>query len=288
MSVLITNAFVNQYKSNVIQLAQQKGSRLESKVRVERDVNSNQYFFERLAKAAAVKKVSRHSDTPQLDSNHDRRMVTLVDYEWADLIDKEDKVRILINPESEYAIAAANALGRAKDDEIITAFNGPAFSGVNGATSVVFPAGNKVAVAASGLTLAKLLSAKQIIDTADVDPEIPRYILFSPVHVTDLLNTTEIKNADYNTVKALAMGQINTFLGFNFVMSNRLAKSLAGDTSAVMAWAQTGMAFAVASDIKTRITERADKSYSVQVYVCGTFGATRVEDEKVVEIACND
>ena len=288
MSVNITQAFVNQYKSNVIQLSQQKGSRLEGAVRVERDVNANQYFFERLAKAAAVKKISRHSDTPQIDSNHDRRMVTLVDYEWADLVDKEDKVRILINPESEYAIAAAWALGRSKDDEIIAAMNGSSFSGVNGATVNAFPAGQKVAVAAAGLTLAKLLSAKQIIDLSDVDPDIPRYILVSPVHITDMLNTTEVKNADYNVVKALAMGQVDTFMGFKFVMSNRLIAATDGSTSAVMAWAQTGMGFAVASDIKTRITERADKSYSVQVYVAGTFGATRVEDEKVVEIACND
>ena len=41
-------------------------------------------------------------------------------------------------------------------------------------------------------------------------------------------------------------------------------------------------------DINTRIGERADKSYSTQVYAKGTFGATRVEEKKVVEILCTE
>ena len=42
-------------------------------------------------------------------------------YEYADLIDNQDKVRTLIDPTSSYAIAAAYALGRDVDDEIIAA-----------------------------------------------------------------------------------------------------------------------------------------------------------------------
>ena len=41
-------------------------------------------------------------------------------------------------------------------------------------------------------------------------------------------------------------------------------------------------------DIQTKISERADKNYSTQVYLCMTIGATRVEDEKVLEIACTE
>ena len=288
MSVLITNAMVNQYKANVIQLSQQKGSRLEGKVRVERDINGFQYFFERLNKTAAVPKLNRHGDTPQVDSQHDRRMVTLIDYEWADLIDKEDKVRVLINPESEYAIAAAWALGRAKDDVILSAANGNAFVGQTGSTLSALPATQKIANASAGLTLAKLLQAKYILDFNDVDPDIERHILVGAQHIQDMLNTTEVKNYDYNTVKALVNGQINTFVGFDFTMINRLIGATDGGKSAVIAYAQTGLALAIGLDIKTRITERADKSYSVQVYVSETLGATRVEDEKVVEVSCND
>ena len=37
-----------------------------------------------------------------------------------------------------------------------------------------------------------------------------------------------------------------------------------------------------------QISDRADKSYSTQVYVKGTFGATRVEEKKVVAITCSE
>ncbi len=45
---------------------------------------------------------------------------------------------------------------------------------------------------------------------------------------------------------------------------------------------------AVGKDVMARIDERADKSYSTQVYYCATFGATRMEEEKVVQILCDE
>ena len=40
------------------------------------------------------------------------------------------------------------------------------------------------------------------------------------------------------------------------------------------------------ADIQTKISERADKNYATQVFLSMTIGATRIEDEKMVEIAC--
>ena len=104
MSIEITTAFVEQYKSNVFHLAQQKGSRLRDTVKLE-TVNGKSHFFERIGSVAAEKRTSRHADTPRMDTPHSRRKVTMDDYDWADLIDNEDKVRMLISPQSEYAMA---------------------------------------------------------------------------------------------------------------------------------------------------------------------------------------
>ena len=93
MSVQITTAFIEQYKSNVFHLAQQKGSRLRDAVRSEQVVGKAHYF-ERIGSTAALKRTSRHSDTPRVDTPHSRRRVTMEDYDWADLIDNEDKVRM--------------------------------------------------------------------------------------------------------------------------------------------------------------------------------------------------
>ena len=100
------------------------------------------------------------------------------------------------------------------------------------------------------------------------------------------VNTKIVKPTDFNTVKALANGEINSFLGFNFIVSNRL--SLSGTTRSCIAYAQYGIALAVGKDVQARIDERADKSYATQVYYCMSIGATRMEEAKVVEVQATE
>ena len=286
MSVQITTAFIEQYKSNVFHLAQQKGSRLRDAVRSEQVVGKAHYF-ERIGSTAALKRTSRHSDTPRVDTPHSRRRVTMEDYDWADLIDNEDKVRMLISPDSEYAQAGAWAMGRAMDDAIIDAASGNAFGGVAGGTTVALPSAQKIVHGSAGLSVTKLIEAKEILDANSVDPEEPRYCVVTSKQLSDLLAITQITSADFNSVKALVQGDIDTFLGFNFIRTERLDTN-SSSNRLVLAFAQSGIGLAVGQDIQTRISERADKNYATQVFLSMTIGATRIEDEKVVEIECTE
>ena len=149
----------------------------------------------------------------------------MVDYEYADLIDKQDKVRTLIDPTSGYALAAAYALGRAQDDEIIAAATGTAYTGETGSTST--PLGASQAITESGtdgLTLAKLRSAKELLDLGNVDPSIPRFLVIGSRQLSDLLNVTSVTSSDFNSVKALVNGELDTFMGFKFITSNRVLR----------------------------------------------------------------
>jgi len=286
MSNQITTAFVQQYSNNVQMLSQQKGSLLRNTVDSETIVGKNA-FFEQVGQAVAQKRTTRHADTPQIDTPHSRRRVSMVDYEYADLIDKQDQVRTLIDPTSSYAQAAAFALGRSMDDEIISAVSGNAFSGETGSTTVALPSAQKITESGTdGLTLAKLREAKEKFDSASVDPSIPRYIVVGPKQISDLLGTTQVTSSDFNTVKALANGEINSFLGFNFITSNRL--SIASSKRLCLAFAMDGIKLALGQDIMTRIDERSDKGYATQVYVCMTMGATRMEEEKVVTVEAHE
>jgi len=285
MSTQITTAFVNQFSANVQMLSQQMGSLLRNAVDTE-SVNGEKAFFDQVGQAAAVLRTSRHQDTPLVETPHTRRMVTMSDYEYADLIDDSDKVRLLVDPTSTYSRAAAAAMGRAMDDVIITAALGSSQTGKDGSTTTALPAGQKIAHGSAGLTIAKLVSAKELLDSASVDPSIPRHIIVSPKQISDLLNNTTVTSADFNTVKALAQGEINSFVGFNFIVSNRLTDD--GTSRQVIAFAQDGLKLAVGKEPAARIDERADKSYSTQVYYCQTIGSTRMEESKVVEIACNE
>ena len=285
MSTQINTAFVNQFSANVQMLSQQMGSLLRNSVDVE-TVNGEKAFFDQVGSAAAVKRTTRHGDTPMVETPHERRMCVLADYEYADLIDDQDRVRLLIDPTSTYSRAEAAAMGRAMDDEIIAAALGTAQTGKDGGTSTALPSAQKIVHGSAGLTIAKLVSAKEILDAASVDASIPRHIVVSPKQVSDLLNNTTVTSSDFNTVKALAQGEINTFVGFNFIVSNRLTDD--GTSRQVIAFASDGIKLAIGKEPSARIDERADKSYATQVYYCQSLGCTRMEESKVVEIACNE
>tara|TARA_R100000406_G_scaffold94769_1_gene87331 strand:- start:1680 stop:2558 length:879 start_codon:yes stop_codon:yes gene_type:complete len=289
MSQQITTAFVQQYSANVQMLSQQMGSRLRDAVRLETVVGKNA-FIDQIGSVTAQLRSSRHADTPQIDTPHQRRRLSIASYEFADLIDDQDKVRMLIDPTSSYAQAAAAAMGRAMDDVIIAAALGTASTGETGSGSATLDAtANMVGSASSndGLTIAKLTEAKRKMDLNDVDPSIPRYIAVGPKQIEDLLGTTQVTSSDFNTIKALVQGDVDTFMGFQFIMTNRLSID-SNDIRSCFAWAEDGITLGIGKDVQARIDERNDKGYATQVYYCMDIGAVRMEEAKVVKIFCDE
>ena len=289
MSTQITTAFVQQYSANVQMLSQQMGSRLRDAVRLETVVGKNA-FIDQIGSVTAQLRSSRHADTPQIDTPHQRRRLSIASYEFADLIDDQDKVRMLIDPTSSYAQAAAAAMGRAMDDVIITAALGTASTGETDSGSATLDATNNMVGSASsndGLTIAKLTEAKRKMDLNDVDPSIPRYIAVGPKQIEDLLGTTQVTSSDFNTIKALVQGDVDTFMGFQFIMTNRLDID-SNDIRSCFAWAEDGITLGIGKDVQARIDERNDKGYATQVYYCMDIGAVRMEEAKVVKIFCDE
>ncbi len=291
----VDQARVLQYKANVIHLYQEKGGDLRGKVR-EESLVGKAHFFERLAKEPAVKKTTRHGDTPVLDPVHSRRMVVPSDYVWSALVDQQDKIRLLIDPTSEYAIAGSYALRRAFDDEILKAFAADAKGGENGETTVTFAseAALDADFTAAALTTANILTVKKALDLKSV-PLSDRYLVYHPAAMEQLLKQSTAPNAssvDYNTVKALVSGELNTWIGFTWVQYMRTATELpevytSGDATRpyCFAWHRDAMGIVVAKDIMARITERPDKDYAVQTYLCMTMGATRIQGEGVARFS---
>ncbi len=283
MSVQITEAFVNQYSSNFLILSQQKDSRFQACVDVDSGIVGASKSVERIGSSEAYQLVSRHADTQYVNTPHSKRWLDLTDWAWSDLVDELDKIRMLADPVSPYTMAAVNALNRAKDDRIIAALGGSARTSTG---LIALPPAQKIAEGTTGLTLAKLLSAKQLLDEAEADEDEPRFIACTAEQVADLLNTTEIKSADYNTVKALVRGEIDTFLGFKFKRSERLLKT--GTARFCYAWAKTGLRLGIGKDVTSSIDVMPNKNQSVQVYARMSLGAIRTEEVRVVEIAAKE
>jgi hypothetical protein len=304
MSFTVTDAFVQQFTGNVAFLAQQTKSRLRKTI-TEDTITGEAAYMEQVAPTAARKVQARHADSPVMNTQHLRRRVAPYDYDWGDLVDAEDKVRLLIDPASSYANNAAFALERGIDDEIIGAVFAVAYTGHTGSTSVTWPNGNAestpttpagtvVAVndwtygngsGNAGLTISKLISASVALDAAEGDEDEERYCVITAKQKGNLLATTEATSADYNTVRALCDGKIDTFMGFKFIHSERVQQ----DSSSyfrIPAYRKTAVGLGVAKDAWGRITERADKRFSWYVYAAMSLGAARLEEAKMVEIKC--
>lgn len=314
MSVEITTAMVNQFSANVFHLSQQKGSKLRSYIRTESQ-KAESSFYDRIGAVSAQRKTSRHSDTTYADTPHSRRRISLEDYFFADLVDKEDKLKIIMSPESEYAKAAMYALGRSMDDVIISAALGSAYGGKTGATAVVLPDTQKLVAhdgataTGSGLNVRTLRAVKKLFRQNEVDAEGLNFI-FSAEQLDDLLGETEVTSADFNTIRALVAGDVNSFMGFMFHSIERLpalaADQAFGLTTGVLggaggnadvsaatyrrcfAFQKEGLLLAISQDIVGKIDVLPGKHYSTQVYASMGLGATRLEEEKVVEVICKE
>jgi hypothetical protein len=291
MSFQVTTHFVQQYSTNIQLLLQQKGSKLRDAVTVNSYVGKAAKAVEQVGAVEPVKNQSRHSDTPLISTPADARWVYPNDYDWADLIDDQDKLRMLIDPTSSYVQNGVYALGRAQDKEIIAAIFGSSNTGENGSTAVAFPSAQQVAVdagssAATGLNIAKLRAAKKLLMAANVDIDNdPLYVAITAAEHDALLNEAQVISLDYNAKPVLVDGKVTSFMGFEFIHTELLTTDASGYRR-IPVWAKSGMHLGMWNDIKTSIDRRPDKRNAYQVYVTGTYGATRLEEKKVVEIKC--
>jgi len=297
MSFQVPTHFVQAYTTNVEMLLQQRGGKLLSTVSQGSYTGKGAKAVEQVGPVKPVKNLSRHADTPLISTPADARWVFPNDYEWADLIDDQDKLRMLIDPQSAYVMNAVNAMRRAQDDEILQAFFATSATGENGTTSITFPAGQIVGVNVGGvnsnLNVAKLRAAKRLFMSAGVDLEFEK--LFAAITAADhdgLLNEIQVTSLDYNNKPTLVEGKVTSFMGFNFVpvefsdasAYDAAATLVSGGNRLVPAWASGAMHLGMWNDITTRVSVRDDKRYATQVYAKTTVGATRVQEKKVVQI----
>lgn len=294
MSLELQTHYAIKYHDDLIELAQQRTSRLEGTVRTDPDYLEAKYgYFDRLGAIEAQEMTGRLQDTQWTEPDLTRRRIILRDFYVSTPIDKAERRRLLKaradSLPQKYLDNAIRGLLRKKDDLIIAAATGNAY-GVDkddAASAIALPSSQIVAVNSSGLTLAKLLSVKEIIDGADADPEEERTAVVTAKQVTNMLTTTEITSADYAGVKALAEGKVDTFLGFNFIRSERLTNDSSGDRQCLF-YCKSALGLAMGEDIDTDIGVRRDKSMATQVWTDFSCDATRIEDEKIVVVKCQE
>lgn len=286
MAYEIPDHFHREFTTNVELLLQERSPVLLQGVMTEMYSGEAAQVVKQFGEVEFAEKTTRGADTQWSDIEHKQRWIFPTDYSLALPIDKEDELRMLDSPQSSYVAAMRAGWARKVNSVIRDAALGTAQTGKNGSTATSFDTANQqIAAGTTGLTIAKLRQAKEIFGLNEVEDFDPLFMAVTAKQITDLLETTEVTSSDYNTVKALVNGEVDTFMGFKFIRYNSLGVD-GSSNRRVIAWARSGIVLGQWNGLETRIDERADKQYTTQVFMRGTIGATRTQEAKVVEILC--
>lgn len=302
MPVVITTDipefFPTEFTNNWMHLVQQKVSKLREFLSID-TIRGKEKKYNQIDPVEMTQITTRAGETNVTDTTMAHRWIRPLQYEKADLLDEWDSELLgeIALPQSELVQNHAMAYARSIDKIALAAATGNASTGQTGSTNTALPSGQKIGATyvesgtatTSGLTIAKLRRAKFILDDNQVDEDDQRIIACSPAQMQDLLRTTEVTSADYNTVKALVSGQLDTFLGFRFRVVDKGFFAYDGATGirSIVAYAKSGLRFAD-SGRKVHVDIRPDRSHALQLRTVASMGAVRMEEKKVVEIACDE
>ena len=270
-----------QFSRNVVPLAQQRYSKFYGDVMQKSDVNAKSFSQDQIGSWDMAAKGGLNVDTPENDPNLQRRWAYISTYADARLLDRSINLQILSDPKSEMTMNAAKAIGRTMDDVIYTSALGAAATGENGGGSATLGAGQIILDGGTGLTVDKFRQAGAILDNNDVE-EWDRCAWVTPTGIQQLLGDTQATSADFVNVKNLLNGSIDTFYGFKVRWSTRL--SITANIAQCVFFQQSGICAGTPEMLYIRTDERADKSYSWQVYYELNIGSVRLEEDKVVRV----
>jgi hypothetical protein len=289
--------YVEQFSSNIQLKLQQEGSVLRNCVMSGTHVGSQASPVDQFGAVVANKVTGRYNLMGRVDAPTDRRWVFPQDYDLPQLLDSFDKLRLLIDPMSSYVTNAVHALGRAIDIEILNGITGTNYTGNNGATTVTISSSQTVGVntgsaSAAGLNVAKLRAARKILlqnyawDFNKI-PEI--YCAVNGAQHDNLLAEVQVISSDFNGgMPVLKEGVVQRFLGVTFVHTELVSTGTddqSGTSTIIPMWLKDGAYLGLWADITTDIAQRKDlQGLPFQAYVYGTFGGTRLEEKKVVQI----
>lgn len=280
----ITNAFVIQWDTTIRQQAQQMDSRLGGCVTDRGNITGESFTANRLAPLDVMpENTVRHGDTVWSEATHSTRVALMKDFYQALPVDRNDEPKLLANPlNGSYMQSLIAAHNRKKDSIIFAALLGN--SQTKDGSLVALPAGQKIVAGGTGFTKAKLLTARKIFRKNEADNHNGEelYITYNSEMLEDILADTTLTSADFMAVKMLQDGDVSgNWLGFRWKAYEAI--NLSGGTYSTVAWAKSALHWGTGYT-EGKASRRADKKDLMQVSMGASHGATRVEEEKVVQI----
>lgn len=298
----LTSLYTTQF-STVLELKlQQMGSKLRGKVREGFHVGKQASPLQQIGALSMRAPAGRFAPIQRSDADFTRRWVFPQDAELAQMIDTFDELKTIVDPKSQYSTTAAMAVGRAWDDCIIAnafavsyigqdagGLSQESFNTGSTATNAGFQVVDTFGASGSvGLTVAKLIEVRRTFRHYHVDIEADELtIVIGSTQEADLLKQVQVVSTEFNDRPVLTDGKLQRFLGFNIIVSERLAYG--SSLRKCIAFVKSGLYLGVWKDMQNIASQRNDLSgHPWQLYTQTSFGATRIEPGRVLQVLCAD
>ena len=279
MAINLSTAFVTLFDAEVKQ-AYQAQAVLRGAVRVRSGVEGSTYKFPKIGKGVAQVRVPQ-TDVAPLNVTYGQVTVTLADYIAAEYSDIFMQAKVNFDERRELVQVVSSAIGRRQDQMILDALSG---------SSTSLTVANDIGGTDTNLNVAKLREAKRLLDGNNV-PMDNRHIIIHADSLASLLSETSVTSSDFNTVKALVSGEVNTFLGFTFhTLGDRSEGGLPIDGSSdrtLYAFHRDAVGMAEGIAPKSEINYVPEKT-SFLVASMFSAGAVAIDDEGIVKLTCRE
>lgn len=303
MATTINENYQIKYTNKWGTLLQQQTSRLEDYVSVARDLSGKVVFFDQFGVLDFEEKTTRVGKTILDEAPTLRRSMRPRVFTKAIGYDEFDAKQLgnMDVPVSKTIEGLRAAAGRRMDDVMITGFLGTNYVGEDGLQAVELGNAQTIAVnyVESGsakddnLTVAKLRATLQLLEENEAWHQDSSHfgdqlvLAATSSQIMSLLRETEVSSYDFNNIKALVEGKIDTFMGFKFVRTQRLPIT-SGSVRTCLAWVKSKAQFGFWDDFKVKLSVRDDMDEALQVRAKFSCSATRLQEEGFVKIMCKE
>ena len=303
-------AFYNAYTPMMAQILQEDKRAYAGAVMQETIEGENQ-AYDFVGTIELDKKTSRFEDIPIEEMDHTRRWISPEWYRKGIFIDKEDDIALLMDPTSSYITALGKGEVRKENDVINDArfgdvsggklpgddtysFSNLAFTNVagTGGRTILVDAANDFSASGTdtGLTIEKLILAREALVELKNDPNEAMYIGVNQRQLSDLLRQAETQSIDTNIIRSLVNGSVTQYMGFNFIVDYNIqlgsANGVGGENVyECPVWTKEGMLFA---RHQTPIlgVDWLPRKQIWQVSARTGMNAIRMDEDRVLKIEC--
>ena len=248
MRKVLSSVAVTEFDS-LVKHAYQNAGLLKGAVTVRNNVVGDTYKFRNMGKGLANQKSTSDLVTP-MDITHGFATATLQNWNAPEYTDMFDAQTVNFDEKQELASTIAQSLGRRCDQLVIDAMDAETtYAGT-------------VVEGGTNLTTEKVIEAQVALRAQGV-PNSNLYAAINAQGLGGLLNQEEITSSDYNNVKALVNGDVDTFGGFKFVVIEDRAEGGLTEAANIVDsyfFSQDAVGLAIGIDIKTDVDWIADRT----------------------------